>query len=62
MTYKEFRNDLKSAGLTNITFAKLVGMNHISVSNWKYSSVPSWVKPFLHYYKIANKLQKVTNS
>lgn len=56
MTYLEFRNALKSVGLSNIKFANLVGIHKNSMTIWKQkNSVPIWVKPFLEYYAKALK-------
>lgn len=41
MTYDEFRRQIGKAGLTIQTFADLVKMNRISLSNYKNKDVPS---------------------
>ena len=57
MTYDEFRAELKSLGLTNVDFAKIIGFQVKTFTSWKNNSIPSWVEPFLHYYKKAKEFE-----
>lgn len=63
MTYKDFRNALKACNLSNVEFAKITGLSPKSVSNWSQDNhkVPSWVEPFLHYYKRCKDLESALN-
>ena len=55
MTNFEFEEILKKAKLTKKSFSSCVGMNYVSVTNWKQSdNVPAWVKSWLELY-IENK-------
>lgn len=52
MTYKEFEDALKSAGIDKKTFSTITGLNYTSITNWSQEGkiIPSWVKSYLEYF------------
>lgn len=61
MEYADFVKKLKELNLSKVEFANIVKMHPMSVSNWKQGKVPSWVEPFLHYYKKCKDLESALN-
>ena len=60
MKFEEFEVALQKAELGKRNFAKLVGMNPNSVSNWSVSNkIPDWVESWLENYIKAKDMDKI---
>ena len=66
MKKEEFNDLLKELGINKKKFAEIANTPYPTVANWgaqrsgKINGVPEWVKPFLYYFKKAQKLDYVT--
>ncbi len=52
MTYKEFEDALKLAGIDKKAFSRMTGLNYTSITNWSQEgkTIPFWVKSYLEYF------------
>jgi hypothetical protein len=59
MTYAEFNEKIKEAGLTNKAFSDILEIDNRSVNNWSQKGVPYWVATWLEYYIKAKKYNEI---
>lgn len=61
MKKADFMATLKELDMKKKDFAALCGLKPLSVNNWSDEKfpIPSWVEPFLEYYKKSLKYDEI---